>query len=36
MKKEPKKRTLEDNEHFSESFEKMVRKVIENKQERLG
>ncbi len=34
--KGPKKRTLEDNEHFSESFEKMVRKVIENKQERQG
>ena len=29
--KGPKKRTSEDNEHFSESFEKMIRMAIQNR-----
>ena len=29
--KGPKKRTLEDIEHFSELFEKMIRMVIQNR-----
>lgn len=28
----PKKRTSEDNEHFSESFEKMIRMAIQNRE----
>lgn len=30
--KGPKKRTSEDNEHFSESFEKMIRMAIQNRE----
>nr|WP_330419487.1 hypothetical protein [Agathobacter rectalis] len=29
---DPKKRTSEDNEHFSESFEKMIRMAIQNRE----
>lgn len=28
----PKKRTLEDDEHFSESFERMIRMAIQNRE----
>lgn len=31
--KGPKKRTPEDDEHFSESFEKMIRMAIQNRKE---
>lgn len=30
--KGPKKRTPEDDEHFSESFEKMIRMAIQNRE----
>lgn len=30
--KEPKKRTPEDDEHFSESFERMIRMAIQNRE----
>ena len=29
---DPKKRTSEDDEHFSESFEKMIRMAIQNRE----